>query len=87
MKKRTLVIGRRFWLSAFAILSWLSLQGLALAQVGVPNAPGQQAEQEAPPYVMPYALVVLCIGLGLTVVLNSSRRRERAKPEVFGEPK
>jgi hypothetical protein len=36
---------------------------------------------------MSYALVIFCIGLGLAVVLNSAKRRERAKPEVYGEPK
>jgi hypothetical protein len=89
MINRLHVLGRRLWFWAIAVLSWLGLEGLAWAQaggVGVP-APPQQGEGEAPPYVLPYALVILCLGLGLTVVLNSSKRRERAKPEVFGEPK
>ena len=84
MTNRMLVFGRRLWFSAFAVLSWLGLQGLAFAQAG--GAKGAQ-EEGAPPYVMPYALVILCLGLALTVVLNSSKRRDRAKPEVFGEPK
>jgi len=86
MTNRMLVFGRRLWFSAFAVLSWLGLQGLAWAQAGGAKGAGQQ-EEEAPPYVLPYALVILCLGLALTVVLNSSKRRERAKPEVFGEPK
>ena len=86
MTNRMLVVGRRLWLGAFAVISWLGLQGLALGQAGTGASPGGEAG-EAPPYVMPYALVILSIGLGLTVVLNSSKRRERAKPEVFGEPK
>jgi hypothetical protein len=84
MTNRMLVFGRRLWFSAFAVLSWLGLQGLAWAQA---NAAKAAQEEESPPYVMPYALVILCLGLGLTVVLNSSKRRDRAKPEVFGEQK
>jgi len=86
MKNRLLVFRRRLWFSAFAVLSWLGLQGLAWAQAGGPTGSGDQ-QGEAPPYVLPYTLVVLCLGLALTIVLNSSKRRERAKPEVFGEPK
>jgi hypothetical protein len=86
MKNRLHVFGRRLGFSALAVSSWLGLQGLAWAQAGGATGTGQQ-EVQAPPYVLPYTLVILCIGLALTIVLNSSKRRERAKPEVFGEPK
>ena len=86
MTNRMHVLGRRLWFSAFTVLSWLGLQGIAWAQANKGGSSGPEAD-EAPPYVMPYALVILCLGLGLTVLLNSSKRRDRAKPEVFGEPK
>jgi hypothetical protein len=76
-------LARKVRLAALAVLGWL-VPAVAWAQVGTPNQP---VTEEAPPYVVSYAVVVLCIGLGVTIVLNSSRRRERAKPEVFGEPK
>jgi hypothetical protein len=38
-------------------------------------------------YTLPYILVILCIGLGVFFVVHSSRRRDRAKPEAYGQPK
>ncbi len=86
MKNRLLVLGRRLWLAALAVSFWLGLQGLAWAQVAGSQGSTEQPA-EAPPYVLPYFVVILCLGLALTIVLNSSKRRERAKPEVYGEPK
>jgi len=77
---------RRLGFLSFVVLQGLLLPTLAWAQAGA-QAPGQEAAAEPPPYVFPYALVILCIGLALAVVLSSSKRRERAKPEVYGEPK
>jgi hypothetical protein len=79
---RLINLARRFRILAHSGLCWLAAGAAALAQ-----APGQEKPAEAPPYVVPYALVILCIGLGVTIVINSARRRDRAKPEVFGEPK
>ena len=75
---------RTLWFSALVVLSWLSLQAMALAQAG--GAGAQKAEDEAPPYVLPATIVILCIAGGLAILLSPSRRRERAKPEVYGEP-
>ena len=33
--------------------------------------------------MMPYAFVVLCIGLGMFVVCRGARRKERARPEQY----
>lgn len=81
---RLVDLARRFRLSACAGLCWLASSAVALAQA---TPPGQEAAERTPPYVVPYALVILCIGLGVTIVINSAKRRDRAKPEVFGEPK
>ncbi len=75
-------LARRLRFLAYAALCWLAAGATAWAQ-----APGQQPAEEAPPYVVSYAVVILLIGLCLAVVLNSSKRRDRAKPEVYGEPK
>ncbi len=80
--KRRIELARRLRFSAYAVLSWLAVGTGALAQGG-----GQPAEAPPPPYVVPYALVILCLGLGVAIVVNSSKRRDRAKPEVYGEPK
>lgn len=65
-----------------AVACWLAFSATAWAQ-----PPGQEPAEKTPPYVVPYALVILCVGLGVTIVINSSKRRDRAKPEVYGEPK
>jgi hypothetical protein len=79
---RLVNLARKFRLSAYAGLCWLASSAAAWAQ-----APGQEPAERTPPYVVPYALVILCIGLGVTIVINSAKRRDRAKPEVYGEPK
>ncbi|MBN2577902.1 MAG: hypothetical protein JXB10_02845 [Pirellulales bacterium] len=38
-------------------------------------------------WILPYILVVLGIALGMLVVCKSSGRRDRAKPEGYGEGK
>ncbi len=80
---RLLNSARRFRFAAYAVACWLAAGATALAQAGGAE---EKTEAAPPPYVVPYALVILSIGLGLAVVLNSSKRRERAKPEVYGEP-
>ena len=46
-----------------------------------PKATGGGANQ----YLVSYAIVLLGVGLGLLLVCNSSRRRDRAAPEKYGE--
>jgi hypothetical protein len=82
--KRRIELVRRLRFSAYAVLCWLAAGTVAFAQGG---GGGQPAAAEPPPYVVPYALVILCLGLGVAIVVNSSKRRDRAKPEVYGEPK
>jgi hypothetical protein len=48
-----------------------------LAESPVPGRNGR--------FVGPYALVIFAIALGLLVVCNPSRRRDRAKPEQYGD--
>lgn len=57
----------------------------ALAQEGA--AAGPPPDAEPPGYSLPYGVVMMGIVLGLLFVLNTSRRRDRAKPEVYGEAK
>jgi hypothetical protein len=80
---RLLNLSRRLRYLAYACMCWLAAGATALAA----PVPTQQPAEEAPPYVVSYALVILCIGLGAAIVLNSAKRRDRAKPEVYGEPK
>jgi hypothetical protein len=53
---------------------WAALGGTALAE-GDKGGPTS--------WTFPYALVMLFIGLGLLMVLNPTRRRQREKPEQY----
>jgi len=68
-------------LLAFAATSWLGLLGTRLALAA--EEAGKEAEPRGSPYVGPYFVVALCVLLGLFIVCNPSRRRERAKPEQY----
>ena len=66
----------------FAMVCWLAVHGSVFAQ------PAQKKEESGGgSYVMPYALVIFTIALGMMAVLRPSRRRDRAKPEVYDEVK
>jgi hypothetical protein len=71
--------GRLFFLG---FLGWLAVQGTVFA-----NPPQLKEEPRGGSYVMAYGLVILAIALGLMAVLRPSRRRDRAKPEVYDEIK
>jgi hypothetical protein len=47
--------------------------------------PGQAKEETrgAGPWVLPYALIILCIGLGMMVLCRTSRRSDRARPQQY----
>lgn len=74
---------RAIWRKASSTLltaaCWGVLTGAAWAQEEETKGGGANS------YVLSYMVVILCIALGLLVVCRSSRRRERAKPEQFGE--
>ncbi len=70
---RTLIARTMFLL--FAAACWLAPVAEAWAQQG------GISERKASPWVMPYALVLLGIGLGLLILCKPSRRREKAKVE------
>jgi hypothetical protein len=72
-------------LALFAVAGWLALHGAALA---APVA--EEAEQKSDgggSYLLSYALTGAGIVLGLLFVCRTSRRRDRARPEQFGETK
>jgi hypothetical protein len=60
------------------ILMWLFMEGAVLAQ-GVPSEEAKPAGIPGSIWVLPYILVLLCIGLGIFVVCTPSRRRDRPK--------
>ena len=64
-----------------ALVGWMAIQSSALAQ------PPANKSAEGGSYVLPYAIVIFGIALGLLFVLRSSHRRERAKPEQYEDQK
>ena len=80
---------RQIWrggrIAFFALAGWLAVYGVALAQAQKPNKDEPQLNSSV--YVMAYMLVLFGIALGMLLVCRSSNRRERAKPEQFGEAK
>ena len=79
--KRLRAIRRYVGLAGAAALGWLALSGTALAAEAEPASSGGGANK----YLASYGIVLLGIGLGLLFVCNSARRRDRAKPEQYGE--
>jgi len=67
---------------AVSAVGWLAIHGTALAAAEEPESGGG-----APKWVVSYALVILGVGLGLAVLLHPSKRRDRARPEVYDEGK
>ena len=64
---------------------WLLASGTAWAQSSGGKDSGGGGGGAS--YVLPYALVIFCIALGVFLVIHPSKRRERAKPEAYGKPK
>lgn len=71
---------RKLNCSILAIFCWASAYGVAFAAEGGESGGGSYG---ASVWVLPYALVILCIGLGMFVVCRSARRKDRAKPESY----
>jgi hypothetical protein len=78
-------IRQRGQVAFFAALSWLAVYGTAFAQAQKPKA--EEPQLNSSTYVMAYMLVIFGIALGMLMVCRSSNRRDRAKPEQFGETK
>ena len=81
---------RQMWrvarIAFFALVGWLTAYGAAwAAQPAPPPKAGESVGSGV--YVMAYFLVILGIALGILFVCRSSNRRERVRPEQFGESK
>ena len=80
---------RRLWqggsTAVFALAGWLAVRGVALAQAQQDKP--KQEDSGSGEYVLAYFLVILGIALGMLLLCRSSNRRDRARPEQFGEGK
>lgn len=68
--------------SAATLAHWAAMLGTA----GAADAAGG-GESSAPPYVLPYFLVIFGVIAGIFIVINPSKRRDRPKQEQFTEKK
>ena len=73
-------IRRAIKLLAAVVLCFAATHGIALAKAAEEKEDGGGGA-----WVLSYALVLLGIGLGMLVVLRSSRRKDRAKPQQYGD--
>ena len=66
-----------------AAVCWLAACGPALAAADTEGKKGGGATA----WTMPYFVVVLGVALGMMLVCRSARRRDRAKPQTYGDAK
>ena len=71
---------RKLNYSLLAVCCWMSIQVPALAAEASGSGGGSSGGVA---WVLPYAFVILCIGLGMFIVCRSARRKERARPEQY----
>jgi len=81
---RTLAIWRRVKLAATAAGAWMFTQGVIWAQEAE-EAPATPEAGRARDWAISYFLVLFCVGIGVASVCRMARRRERAKPEDYGQ--
>ena len=65
----------------FALVGWLAIHGAALAQKGMDQTAAKPGDSSS--YVLPYAIVLLFVGLGMFFVCRPVHRRDRARPEEY----
>jgi hypothetical protein len=68
---------QRLNLLVLAALAWIAVHGVAWAQAAEEDAGGGAPRGQM--YLASYAIVVLCIGLGIFFVCSTGRRRDRPK--------
>ncbi|MCH2128551.1 MAG: hypothetical protein MK179_05375 [Pirellulaceae bacterium] len=64
---------RQFMWYAFTGIFWIQLVAVSLAQEMGEEADGESGQEN---WILPYALVVLGVGLGILVVCRPSKRKE-----------
>jgi hypothetical protein len=89
--KRNFIM-KRFWQLLRAgcwrtSLLWGCLAAFATDAWAKGEATKDSGDSGSRDWILPYIIVVLCIALGMLVVCKSSGRRDRAKPEAYGEGK
>jgi hypothetical protein len=66
---------------AIVLGGWLAMATTAWARQSAPTTTDSSRGPGA--WVLPYFIVILCIGLGMLVLCRTSRRSDRARPQKF----
>ncbi len=77
---RVKIICRGLWSWALVLGCWLIVEGTLWAKDA---EPAEEESSNTGAWVLPYFLVILCIGLGMLVVCRTSRRTDRARPQKY----
>jgi hypothetical protein len=83
---------KRVWqagtVAFFTLAGWWILLETALAQgrKEIPKLHGSDKSAEGGEYVLPYFIVLACVGIGLLLVCRPSKRSKESKPEGY-DPK
>ncbi len=82
--KRVFALYRRVQPAIYLILVWCAMAAPVLAK---PKKGAEEASGPTGPsaWVLPYALVLFSVGLGMMMILRSARRSERHRPEQYGQ--
>ncbi|OHB70114.1 MAG: hypothetical protein A2V70_03655 [Planctomycetes bacterium RBG_13_63_9] len=78
---RTRSLWRALKRLALAAVCWGTLYGPVLAREAKKTEEKEGGGSTL--WTIPYFLVILGVGLGLLVILRSSRRRDRARPQAY----
>ena len=81
---QTRAIWRKLKLAAATAATWTLTQAVLWAQEGEAAAPAASTGR-ARDWALPYFLVLFCVALGVFSVCRTARRRDRAKPEKYGQ--
>jgi len=79
---QTGAIWRKLKLAATAAVTWTLTQGVLWAQEGEAATVNTGKARD---WALPYFLVLFCVALGVFSVCRTARRRDRAKPEKYGQ--
>jgi len=80
---QTGAIWRRVKLVATAAVAWTLTQGVIWAQEAEEAVAADTGR--ARDWALAYFLVLFCVGIGVASVCRTARRRDRAKPEEYGQ--
>jgi hypothetical protein len=75
------IVLRRLYLAAIVFGTWFAVEGTVWAKKAAEKT--EDSGSSPTLWVISYALILLCIGLGMLVVCRSASRSDRTKPQQY----